>query len=170
MEKQVIKEADKVQEEWYREAGKMTMDKLPEFLKHLMEDYVHDYGTICHAHAAGAIATMWAMNREPQGGITGFQAGAIMWEVVRNWSYTDNKTGLKMVNFDNMLFPQYEESFEKKISMEVWENLKKEAALKIQENLKDSLKASPKVVAHWESIVAGEIPFGYKVEVKHQDE
>src|SRR5690349_20327046 len=61
--------------QWYVDAHapEMTLETLPEFLRHLTEDYHHDYGTICHALAAGAIATAYAMDRSPQGGITGFQ-------------------------------------------------------------------------------------------------
>ena len=36
-----------------------------------------DYGTVCHAIALSAVA------RTAQGGITGFQAGAVMWEFIK---------------------------------------------------------------------------------------
>lgn len=73
-----ITEEDKVHENWYKEAKDMDMQKLPQFVNGLLEDYEHDYGTICHALSAAAVATMWAMNRdERQGGITGFQASCI---------------------------------------------------------------------------------------------
>ena len=77
--KQVITEEMMIQDEWYKQADKMTMDKLPEFLKHLTEDYQHDYGTICHALSAGALAAVHSMNNCPCGGITGFQAGFRIW-------------------------------------------------------------------------------------------
>ena len=31
-----------------------------------------------------------------------------MWEFIKHWNYTDNKTGMKMVNYDDMLYPQYD--------------------------------------------------------------
>lgn len=44
--KQTIAEEMNIQDEWYKEADTMTMDKLPAFLDHIMNDYNHDYGTI----------------------------------------------------------------------------------------------------------------------------
>lgn len=133
MEKKIITEEMKIQNEWYEKAPKMTLEELPSFLKGLMENYKHDYGTICHALASGAIATMWAMNNNEQGGITGFQASCILWEVIRNWSYKSNTTGLKLVDYDNFLYPQYEDKFDKTISKDTWEAIQKQAKEKIEE-------------------------------------
>lgn len=159
MEKLKIKEEDKMQDFWYKDAEKMTLDNLPEFLRHLTEDYEHDYGTICHAMTAGSIATMWAINSSPQGGITGFQAGAIMWQFIKHWNRSSNRSGMRLVDYDDMLYPQYEDKFEKTISHHTWETLQKEA-LELY-NTKDS--ASPNVRAHWKSIVEGHVPFGYTI-------
>ena len=62
---QIINEEMNIQKGWYENAENMTMDNLPEFLRHLSEDYRHDYGTICHALSAGSLATIHAMNRAP---------------------------------------------------------------------------------------------------------
>ena len=132
MEKQITEEM-KVQDEWYKEAKSMTLDKLPDFLNKLMNDYGHDYGTICHAFASGAIATVRAMDHSEHGGITGFQAGAIMWEFIRNWNYNHNKTGLKIIDFDKFLYPQYSDYFQKTISPEAWVAIQKEAAVQLKE-------------------------------------
>ena len=158
MSKLKISEEDKVHEEWYNKSDSMTLKELPEFHRHLMEDYEHDYGTICHALASGAIATMWAMNKEPQGGITGFQAGAVMWQLIRGWNFKHNKTGMKLVDYDDLLYPQYEEKFEKIISKDTWEALQKEAKERIAGG-----SGSEEVQQHWQSIVDGKIPFGYRL-------
>ena len=89
-----ITEEMKIHEEWYKQAKEQTLETLPAFLNHLINDYGHDYGTICHAIAAGAIGAAYALERSPQGGITGFQAGCIMWCFIRHWNYDHNKTGL----------------------------------------------------------------------------
>ena len=150
-----------VKKEWEKEAGKMTLKDLPAFLKKLTEDYNHDYGTICHAMSIGAVAAAHAMNNSPQGNITGFQAGAVMWGFIRTWNHTDNVCGMKIVNYDNMLYPQYEEDFSKKVSKRVWESLRKEAENRLTESRET---AHSDVVQHWESIVMGRVPFGYTVE------
>ena len=149
-----------IYEKWYRNAKQITLTTLPEFLRHLTEDYEHDYNSICHAIAAGGIATIWAMNATEQGGITGFQAGAIMWEFIFHWFYKNNKTVLNIVNYDYLLYPQYEDRFEKTISIDIWQALQKEAKNKLEE--KDDI--NEEVLKHWQSIVRGEVPFGFRVE------
>ena len=148
-------------EEWRKEATKVTLKTLPVFLDKLMNDYKHDYGTICHAISIGSIATMWAMNNEEQGGITGFQAGIIMWENIRNWQTELRDVPIKLVTYEDMLYPQYENKFEKTISKSTWEWLQ----LKAQEAIdRGAVNAHPSVYEHWKSIVNGKVPFGYIVE------
>lgn len=161
MAKQNITEKDKVHEDWYKEAKEQTLETLPEFLKHLMEDYGHDYGTICHALASGAVATSHAMNRHSNGGITGFQAGAVMWEYMAHWNGI--KPPAKLVKYDDMLYPQYENKFAKTISKDTWEHLQTEAKKQISE-INSEYPPRHNVIKHWTSIVEGIIPFGYKIE------
>lgn len=157
-----ITEAMHLEKEWFKEANKQTMETLPAFMSHVMNDYEHDYGTVCNAIAACAIAAAWAANTAPgaRGGITGFQAGFVMWDFVRQWSYTSNKCGLKMVDYDKMLYPQYEYRFEKTISKETWQAIQKRAAELLEES---GDYAHDAVTEHWRSIASGNVPFGYKV-------
>lgn len=238
MEKQIITEGMHIQDEWFKEANSsMTPEKFPEFFRHLSEDYVHDYGTVCHAMAAVALAAMWAFNNSEgaRGGITGFQAGCVMWQVIREWNYKNNKTGLRIQDMDNLLYPQYEYKFNT-IDKDVWKAVQEEARSRIKESVEAHKKyisdmkqyqkdvekfkvdvkqfetehpeypkyednpkfyehlgagtaeewdkerekeksgfmfaprepydsaAHPEVVKHWESIVAGKIPFGLRLE------
>lgn len=130
---QHINEAMQIHNEWYKEANDITLDNLPEFLNKLLTEYKHDYGTICHALASGAIATLWAMEKSEQGGITGFQSGAIMWEFIKHWNYSGNKTGLKIMDYDNFLYPQYEDKFQKTIKKSIWEIIQKQAKEKLED-------------------------------------
>ncbi len=122
-----------IKKEWEKKACEVTIDTLPEFLKELSEKYSHDYGTICHAVAIAAIAAAEAMNKSDQGGITGFQAGAVMWEFVRSWNNSGNKTGLRLMDYDNFLYPQYSDHFEKTLPPSAWESIQGEAAKNIKE-------------------------------------
>ena len=167
MEKQKITEEMGVHKGWYDEAKKETLQTLPFFLSHLMEDYEHDYGTICHAITAGGIATMSAMNNSEHGGITGFQAGCIMWEFIRHWNHEGNKTGLKIIDFDNMLYPQYNDRFSQVLSKDVWVNIQKQAKLLLDTREKDQVHENVRL--HWEHIVSGKVPFGYVVEQEDKD-
>lgn len=160
MERIIINEEMHLEKEWFAEARKQTMDTLPAFIDKIMNGYVHDYGTICHAVAACAIAAAWAANSAPSGGITGFQAGFVMWDFIKQWSFSDNECGLKIMDYDNMLYPQYEYRFEKTISPETWKKLQEKAKERL---LMDRHTAHPLVVEHWERIADGNVPFGYVV-------
>lgn len=150
-----------LEKEWFEQAEKQTLETLPQFISHIMNDYIHDYGTVCHAISACAIAAAWAASNEPGscGGITGFQAGFVMWDFIKQWLKTDNKCGLRLIDYDSMLYPQYGYKFEKTITPETWERLKLQAI----KNLEDIEYAHQDVIAHWQSIADGNIPFGYIV-------
>ena len=130
-------EFKQIKEEWQKKAKDVTLETLPQFLKELTENYEHDYGTICHAVAMGAVAGAWAVERSPQGGITGFQAGCVMWEFIRAWNYSSNKMGLRLIDYDNFLYPQYEDKFDKTITKATWEALQQQAREKLQEADRD---------------------------------
>ena len=119
------------------------------------------YNSYPQAMSASAIATMWALDKAPNGGITGFQAGYIMWQIIQHWMYPTNKCGLRMINYDDMLFPQYAYKFSKVIDHDTWSSIQAEAKRLLSEEADNS--ASPSVVAHWRSIVNGFVPFGYTV-------
>lgn len=156
---ETINESMSLEKEWFEKAKHMKLEDLPNFLNELM-NYGHDYGTICHAIAAGALASMYAMDNHKNGGITGFQASCVLWDVIREWSYSGNETGLRLVDYDNMLYPQYEYKFQKTISESTWNRMVEKA----KENLSgDKTFVNPNVTEHWQSIVDGKVPFGYVV-------
>lgn len=152
------KEFKDIKKDWFKQARCIkTTNGLIKFINHLLNDYEHDYGTVVHAISAMALATAW-MSASIEG-ITGFQAGCVMWDFVRYWLFEDNKVGLKLFNYDDMLYPQNEYKYEKTISEDVWKKLKEEA----QNKLSSDSNAHPTVIKHWESIVDGKVPFGYEV-------
>lgn len=156
-----ITEEMHLEKEWFADAHKQTLETLPEFMRHVMNDYEHDYGTVCHAVAACAIAAAWAANNADgaRGGITGFQAGFVMWDFIRQWSYPSVKTTMRILNYDDMLYPQYEYKYQKTIDSDTWKLLQKAA----KKNLEEKDYAHKDVVDHWKSIVDGNVPFGYTV-------
>lgn len=160
MSKIEITEETHLEKEWFKEASNQTIDTLPEFINHIMNDYEHDYGTICHAVSACALAAAWAANKSESGGITGFQASFVMWDFIRQWLKTSNEVGMKLVDYDDMLYPQYGYKFEKTIRKDTWEQLQSVAKKRLEE--KDE-HVHPNVIAHWESIVKGVVPFGFTV-------
>ena len=138
-----------------------TFDDLVAFLNYVKDNCNCGYGEAPRAMAQAAVATAWYLAREF--GITGFQAGFVMWDFIRDWEYRHNKCGLRIVDYDNMLYPQYDYKFEKRISLDTWAAIQKAA----KENLEDETHAHPTVIAHWQSIVDGKIPFGYTISDEH---
>lgn len=156
--KKAITEEMHLEKEWFKEAGKMTIEKLPDFYKKIIKEYEHDYGTACHAVAAIALGAAWAACGDEDIGLSGFQAGFVMWDFIRNWIKTGNKCGLRLIDYDDMLYPQYNDKFEKVISADTWAAIQKKA----QEKLENGA-ACPEVMDHWRKITEGIVPFGYRV-------
>ena len=156
--KETVTEEMHPEEKWFAEARKMDEEGLPDFYARMIHGYNHDYGTACHAVAACALAAAWAACRDV--GLTGFQAGFVMWDFIRHWMKTGNKCGLKLVDFDNFLFPQYEYKYEKTISSDIWESIQKEAKIRLET---ETEMVHPHVRKHWQKIVDGIVPFGYRV-------
>ena len=160
MEKKMITEAMHLEKEWFEKASKIeTIDQLVAFAKELFDNYQHDYGTCVHAVSALAIAGAWyGAHKE---GITGFQAGFVMWDFIRHWNHEGNQCGFRLLDFDDLLFPQYADHFEKRISADMWKRVQEVAKEKLAQN-KDGM-VHPAVWEHWQSIAAGTLPFGFVI-------
>lgn len=148
---------------WYERAKEIkTVAELTEFVTELREGYQHDYDTICHAIAAAGIAAMWCVNSGPQGGISGFQAGCIMWEMIDRWGVFD-KGPKRMQCFYDLIYPQMEHKFTR-ISRQTWEMVKAEA----KKRLAESGLMHPDVRRHMQLVADGHIPFGLALEPERQ--
>jgi len=121
--------------------------------------YKHDYGTVVHAMTATAIGAAKALNKSSGYGISGFQAGAVMWEFIKRWGMVDEGP-LRLVSYREMLYPQHCNKFEKLISKDTWDWLQEEA----RTNLAVHGGSADSVTEHWQKIADGEVPFGYEVE------
>ena len=159
--KELVTEESKIQEQWYKEAHDMTPEKLEEFVTKLTEKYIHDYGTVCHAVAAAALGAAHAVGKKE--GITGFQAGCIMWSFIQEWMHIEGPA--KLIQYEDMMYPQYEEKFDKRITKETHEWLIENAKKRLRDAAatKDMM-ASSSVIEHWEKIASGWVPFGFRVD------
>ena len=136
-----------------------TFEDLTNFLKYVEENCNEDYGGAPRSMAQACLAVAWYLSGKF--GITGFQAGFVMWDFIFGWIKTHNQTSLKLVDYDDMLYPQYGYKFEKTISPDVWESIKEAAKKRLNED--PGYEVHPIVRAHWQSIVDGNVPFGYTV-------
>lgn len=133
-----------------------TFDDLVSFLERVKDTCNTGYGTAPRAIAQAALATAWYLSSEF--GITGFQAGFTMWDFIRDWSFRTNECGMKIVDYDEMLYPQYAYKFEKTISKDTFEALQEAAKKKLEEA---HAYTHQDVIKHWKSIVDGNVPFGH---------
>jgi hypothetical protein len=151
-----------------KESKTVTLKTLPAFMK-LALNRQQDYGTICVAIGACAVAAARAADRSEHGGITGFQASAVFWEFVRGWG-TFGEGPKRMVNYTNLLYPQLEYDFTT-ICQDTWDWVKEEAARLIKETETTGkvgkpfgVTPAPQVLAHWKRIVESDRPpFGLVV-------
>ena len=143
---------------WFEEAKEQTIETLPEFMKRILDE-PQSYDSIVEAITACALGAAWAADHHPNGGITGFQGSWVMWQFIKHWMCKGDSCGLKLVDYDDMLYPQYDYKFcDKTIDRSTWKALQKKAAEYLAED-----RGVEEVKAHWRSIVNGVVPFGYTV-------
>lgn len=95
-------------------------------------------------------------------GTTGFQKSYTMFNFLFGFNFHHNRTGLKLVNYDDMLYPQYAYLFAPVLKKDVWGSMKKQAEKLLQEH--EGEYVHPNVRMHWQQIADGNVPFGYSVE------
>ena len=159
-EHRAIREEDKLDEAWFAKAKEVrTPEQLVAFMRQVMDGYIHDYGTVCKAIAACALAASWCANRMEggAGGITGFQSGAVFWEYARRWQGIDGPA--RLMRYSEMLFPQHEVDFARTITPLTADWLRAEAG----KLLAEGGPSHPEVVAHWKKIAEGNLPWSFEV-------
>lgn len=128
-----------------------TIEELSQYLKELI-DYKHDYNTSGYSIVKALLATEMMMAH--QVGTTGTQHGYA--NVAYITETRGSKTGCAILNFDDMMYPQYN-LLEK---VKGWlddhktsEHFIKEVEKKIKEDDESDFKAHPEVRDHWERLV-----------------
>lgn len=153
----------KLLEKWMAEAKTQTPATIGTFIYELV-NHPHDYGTICRAIAAAAVGAAYAINNSDSGGITGFQASCVNWDFLAYWGHV--KSPARITEYQDLLYPQMAEKFTT-ISQETWDFIKQKAADNLAEHVAmragEAPNAHPNVIAHWQSIIDGVVPFGLKV-------
>lgn len=164
MSKIKITEEQGIHKEWYKRANELrSIGQLAEFLEEITTKYDHDYGTIVHAIAAAAVAAAKVVDRSPAGGITGFQASCVEWSFIRHYGVHGEDELLAMVDWNRLLFPQYDDRMPRTVQRETFEELQRRAKAKIEEDdgrTEQILKAHPDVRARWKLIAGGSLPPG----------
>lgn len=117
-----------------------------------------DYGGIVIACMAGMIGAFHVVNRSDAGGITGFQAGYIMWECIRRFGMFGDDAILRIVDYRDLMFPQCDYNF---TTIPSSSRDKLVAAAKSY----DTKNCHPDVANRIKSIAEGNLPCGLEVEL-----
>ena len=118
---------------WRKEAKECTPETVGEFIRKLVTDYCHGYGSIAEALAVAALAGAWAVERSEQGGLTGFQWGWASLHALTLMQYENSILGIRVQKLDDILFPQYADKF-------AVITVRKDKAVKIRETAKKMLE------------------------------
>lgn len=137
-----------------------TMKEFQDLFDEALKD-ANDYGSIVVCCALMMNAAFNLVNRSSSGGITGFQAGCLMWEMVKKYGTFSENAPLSIVDWNNLLYPQYSDQFVT-ISRATLERVQENAKKKL-EQLKGDEFCSPVVLAHLQSVAGGKAPFGLRV-------
>lgn len=143
---------------------KPKIDKSLFNIYHTLSDYLsqlfdreHNYETITKAFVAGLNACWQAMLNHDLGCITGFQAG---WILNRFFTEQKNLACWRLLDYDKMLYPQYEYMFEKTINKDTWKFLQEKAKYMLSD---EDFHVHEEIKEHWRSIAEGKVPFGFIV-------
>ena len=152
---------------WDKEAKEVqTPDDLKEFceklINHCQELDMPDFYEET-ANSTGSMAYAVCKMCAAQYGLSNWQMGSIMWDIIDKLILTEHECGLEIKNYSDMLYPQYEHRFAKTISKDTWQLLQQKAKEKIESNKTTKFPANEEAVNHWQSIVNGKVPFGYAV-------
>jgi hypothetical protein len=132
-----------------------TEDELAALVRDVLAE-PQDYGTCVYSTAACALAGATLASKKL--GITGFQAGCVMWEFVQRWLHIEGPA--RLVRYHDMLYPQNAEKFVREIDSETAEYLKTEARKVLAG---DAEFMHPAVKEHLERVAEGWVPFGFAV-------
>lgn len=135
-----------------------TKDELFSLISEVESKFNCGYGEAPRAIAQASVAVAEYLLSSM--GCTGFQAGCVLWDIIKDLQYSNNTCGMRLIDYDKMLFPQYLDTFSKTISKDTWQAIQDKAKKNLEAE-KDF--ANSNVVFHWKSIVSGNIPFGYEV-------
>ena len=147
----------KVWEGWFEKAKECRFDdgSLKNLLDHIANDYNLDYGTQAKATAAVAFAAASAFANEAR--LTHFQWEAASMDLLGRMMCPFNKLGYEFLDYDDLMYPQYEYRFtERKISAAGAKKLKEEAQKMLDKD--GGYYAAPYVRDWWKKLARGEFP------------
>jgi len=94
---------------WIEKGQNTKIGNFQEFLNDMIENIPVSYGNVVYSTAIASSTIAHILSSHY--GITGFQAGCVQWEWIRQWGIFSSEVGLRMLNYQDMCYPQHESSF-----------------------------------------------------------
>ncbi len=116
----------------------------------------HTYDSACHATAAMALHA--ARRMASRLGLSGFQAGFVDLQFVSHWRFDDEDVPFGIMDFSQLLYPQYDDDAPRRISKATFERLRELARERLNEAPKGLKFASERVLERWRLIAGGNLP------------
>lgn len=159
----------KLERRVWLERASTSPESFEEFANFVMRR-PHDYGTIVWACLAAMGKAFNIINNHPvDGGITGFQADALKWMVLRHLFHMSSNSGHILIDYDWLLNPDNEGYFTT-IRPSIWKAVVEQAKVKLAAHESGEELAPVSLRDHWEKIVAGMVPFGLRLGVDVEGE
>lgn len=148
----------------HKRAREQTLATLPAFLTECA-NVEAGYGECVVATGAAMLATFYAMNNSAptcRGGMTGFQAGAATWEIIKAIGVLGGEDSI-LAFFDHadLLYPQRDHK-RTTIPAHVWDEVKRRAIQNL--TCEDLANVARPVVDRWREIAQGRVPSPFTVE------
>ncbi len=149
--------------DWYKQAEMVTSPEgAQELSKRLLGGFNHDLGSMCHAAAAAAYASIKAVDTSEQsvknGGFTDFQRNMIMWLIVQQITGVTDEP-MRILRFGELLKPGGWHNFNV-LSRTTMAWLFEQA----NEQLKNTDGMPKELVKHLKAIADGKVPKGFVLE------
>lgn len=132
-----------------------TAEELMEYIESLSK-VPQDYGTAVYVMSMAATAAFYYASHIV--GATGFQASCSDMDILRRTRHMEGP--FKIVDYADMLYPQYTEKFLASITRDTADWLQKEAKKKLAK----ADNVHPKVMQHWQRLAANEFPIEVKTD------
>lgn len=130
-----------------------TIGQFEQLLEDVKKDS-NDYGAIIEACATMMNASFNLLSP----GLTGFQAGCLMWMMIIQYGSYGEGSNLQLINWNDLIYPQYADKFNS-IDKDTWEQVQKYAT----DELEKWSGGSEEVKAHIITVAQGKLPFGLKI-------
>lgn len=147
---------------WGEKSYQMSIEELPVFIQQVVDTYEHT--SISKINLLNISVTCLLNNfyQEKVLPMTEPEVETSKWTLVKMLFPSLGDGPISMIKWNNLLSPTSEPYFHS-IPMDVFKDVQSSAALLVERHESGRETFPDEEVAHWKSIIDGNVPFGYKI-------